>query len=568
MASRHRFVVLGVLVLCSVALALPSIADHQTRPNTSGLTPLGEAPNVTPGVLTAGVSEVNTDAAFWGDFAVEGSWKGFRVIDLSDPANPEQIYFWKDCDQGQGDVIIWQTLVFRAYQGGTAGRICGTDDTETPIPATVQGVYIFDIAKLLAKRDNPGTIVDSDVDLLASVAVAGGAHTETLVPDLANNRLLVYGNPSGSTTQSIIVIEVPLNNPSAATQIRTINAGRSCHDVTVFLGSKNRMACSGSISGLHGYAYFSMDAADGGSLDDPMFLYEKNFPGTSTIGHTTGFTADGEQLIWSHEPGGGTGAQCQANQPAINRRVWFLEAESGTIQGHWDIPPQTSTENCASIHIMNTIPTTSGRDIMVSGNYQGGTYVVDFTDPANPVAIGWSDPEPENPAVLSTGGAWATYWYNGFAYESHITKGFHAFRINDPGAATSVVLPHSTPQTVMELAKAPAPTATCRGQKATIVGTQASDTLVGTDKNDVIAGLGRKDKVRAVEGDDLVCGGGGRDKIKGGPGFDRLRGQRGNDRAAGHNGNDNLNGGPGKRDACIGGEGKDAARGCEKERTL
>ena len=37
---------------------------------------------------------------------------------------------------------------------------------------------------------------------------------------------------------------------------------------------------------------------------------------------------------------------------------------------------------------------------MVSGNYQAGTWVIDITDPANPVTVGWSDPPPAAPVPL------------------------------------------------------------------------------------------------------------------------------------------------------------------------
>jgi len=58
--------------------------------------------------------------------------------------------------------------------------------------------------------------------------------------------------------------------------------------------------------------------------------------------------------------------------------------------------------------------------VAVSGNYQAGTWVTDFTDPANPVTVAWSDPPPLVPTQL--GGAWSSYWYNNFVFESEITK--------------------------------------------------------------------------------------------------------------------------------------------------
>lgn len=104
------------------------------------------------------------------------------------------------------------------------------------------------------------------------------------------------------------------------------------------------------------------------------------------------------------------------------------------------------------------------------------------------------------------------------------------------------------------------PCVTCKGQVATIVGTNLPDAIVGTAGNDVIALLGGADQARAKAGNDLVCGGRGNDD---------LRGQTGKDKLFGEKGKDELNGGGGKGDLCNGGKGSDDAKGsCEKERSI
>ena len=70
---------------------------------------------------------------------------------------------------------------------------------------------------------------------------------------------------------------------------------------------------------------------------------------------------------------------------------------------------------------------------MVSGHYQAGTWVIDFTTPANPDTLAWSDPPPPVPPQL--GGAWSSYWYNGFIYESEIPGRPDVFRFT--GKATA-----------------------------------------------------------------------------------------------------------------------------------
>jgi uncharacterized repeat protein (TIGR01451 family) len=122
--------------------------------------------------------------------------------------------------------------------------------------------------------------------------------------------------------------------------------------------------------------------------------------------------------------------------------------------------------------------------------------------------------------------------------------------------------------------------ASCRGVRATLVGTRGSDRLVGTGGPDVIAGLRGGDAIIGLAGRDLICAGAGNDRVTAGPaadrvfgggGADRLRGRGGRDLLAGNPGNDVLAGGGGNDrlrggrgfDLCFGGAGFDSERGCE-----
>jgi hypothetical protein len=91
------------------------------------------------------------------------------------------------------------------------------------------------------------------------------------------------------------------------------------------------------------------------------------------------------------------------------------------------------------------VPLRDGRNIAVGGHYQAGTWVVDFTDPANPTTVAYSDPDPITPPNL--GGAWSTYYYNNFIYESEIQSGLNVFRLSDKATAGAMKLPYLNPQT-------------------------------------------------------------------------------------------------------------------------
>jgi hypothetical protein len=72
----------------------------------------------------------------------------------------------------------------------------------------------------------------------------------------------------------------------------------------------------------------------------------------------------------------------------------MYDTESGDEIGEWFMPnAQSAVENC-TLHNINFIPTTDGSDLLVSGNYQAGTWVTDWTDPANPSILAFADPPP------------------------------------------------------------------------------------------------------------------------------------------------------------------------------
>ena len=149
----------------------------------------------------------------------------------------------------------------------------------------------------------------------------------------------------------------------------------------------NRVACAGG----SGPTVWTVDPREGGSLEDPKFLYHRDL-GTQ-IGHSASFSWDGEVLIFGHEPGGGGQAQCQATSSTLNRTLFFLDGDTGDTVGTMLHPrPQTALENC-TWHNLNVVPT-DRRYLLVAGNYQSGISVVDFTNPANASEVAFADPAP------------------------------------------------------------------------------------------------------------------------------------------------------------------------------
>lgn len=372
----------------------------------------------------------NSDLAFWGNYAYQGNYDGFRILDITEPDNPVEVLDYRDCAGNQGDVVVWGDILVRSWNSpAPSGATCDGEPVLPGVFGRWEGLHVFDISD------------PADPDLVASIETQCGSHTATGVPDPANDRLLIYNSPSSGACPGIDIIEVPLSDPAAASYLRFEPAGRSCHDTGVILGDANLAACAGG----NGFSVWSMDPADGGSLEDPMQLLSRSITGVF-IGHTAAFSWDGSVLVFGHEPGGGGQPRCQESTSETDRTMFFFDPRSGDLLGTFVQPrPQSNTENC-TWHNLNVVPSDKRR-VFVSGNYQAGISVVEFTDPANAQEIAYADPAPLSTDQLILGGDWSTYWYNGRIYESDITRGLIVWNLSDNAVAGAQRLDRLNPQT-------------------------------------------------------------------------------------------------------------------------
>jgi hypothetical protein len=508
------------LVLAGAALSLlvsslpataspPEVSEAvETFDYTKNMKPLGYSPRMIPDPPEPGNNVFNSDLAFWGNHAIQGTYAGFRIIDVSSPAKPREIINWEECYSAtstagnQGDIVIWGDLIFRAWNSPTPipqdadgnnippgdparyttpGAYCGdwpmyrlpADETPAGFGERGQeGVHVIDISD----PTNP--------EVLGYVNTLCGSHTLTGVPDVENNRMLIYSSPSAGTflagpdvghpevptsCRGIDILEFPLDAPETASYLRFLPAGHPddspadhhpCHDNAVILGDANLMACAGG-TGAHVY---SIGAPGGGSKDNPEYLYSV-VTGSPGISHSAAFTWDGEVLLVSHEPGGGGRPACPPTgtplSPPISgatvqtdemKSMFFYEARTGEPLGMWTHErDQTELENC-TVHNYNVVPTDKAY-VVVSGNYQAGISAVDFSDPANPYEFAYADPaplvNPVNPNAILLGGSWSAYWYNGRIYDSDIRRGLMIWNLADPRVAGAKKLDHLNPQTTM-----------------------------------------------------------------------------------------------------------------------
>jgi Ca2+-binding RTX toxin-like protein len=597
------------LIACIGALGLqgvPASADHNIDDHSDNITQLSRvAPTNTA---------TNSDLAFFqtgaSDYAVAGNYAGFRIIDITNPVSPTVTADFA-CNGPQNDVSViegqnatggFRRLLFQSIDSPQSAEACNS--TTVPQSATAfEGIRIFDIT-------DPAAPV-----FLDGVPTDCGSHTHTLVPQAANNRVYVYVSsyPLSNLTEGftkddgtaclephnkISIVRVSIAAPETAddrdpvtgayanviedsldgfTKETEITSGgrtlrfKGCHDIGIAV----------DLNLAAGACFEEGQLWDISNPENPAFRNRWRNDNNTTIDlyHSAGFTWDGKMVIFGDEAGGGGDSRCRYTKDQQGR-FWFHELDSLRPVGSFKIPrPQTG--NCTG-HIYNAIPTTNGKYILASSWYDGGTSVIDFTNPTAAEEIAYYDAQ-EDPATMAIERAnvWATYWFNGIFVANDIGRGVEIYSVDHPAVQAYTEFPGVfNPQTQEGLF--------VEGG-CDVFGTAGHDILNGTSGDDVICGFGGHDEIRGMGGHDTLqggdgndflvggpgrdvirggaghdagYGGGGADRMFGGAGHDSLSGRRGNDYLRGNSGDDYLDGGPGT-DRCNGGPGSDIRVRCE-----
>jgi len=155
------------------------------------------------------VNGVNSDLTFLGKYAIQGSFNGYQVWDISNPAAPTiKTAFY--CPASQSDVSVYKNLLIVSAEAPTARLDCGGQGvSDTVSKERIRGIRIFDITDIA----NPKYV--------ANVQTCRGSHTHTVVVD-PNDRDNIYVYISGSspprspTELSGCVSAMPEQNPNSA----------------------------------------------------------------------------------------------------------------------------------------------------------------------------------------------------------------------------------------------------------------------------------------------------------------------------------------------------------------
>ncbi len=440
MRTRAPFV--AVLALAA-SLVLPAAAEHNGDVHSPNMSLVAHFDHEQ-------TWQAGTDIAFWGDLAVFGNLDpgGFRLMNISNPSRPRLLSTFV-CVGSQSDVSMWGDLVFVSVDVAHQGDDCLAPESFAPdavLGQAWEGVRVVSIAE----RAKPKQIAAIDTEC--------GSHTHSLVPDLANNRVFLYVLSYPLTNQfldcnwvshrKISVIEVPLDAPEKARVVSTpsVSPAVGCHDVTAFLDRKIAAAACLSESQI-------WDISD---PVNPVVIAHITNPFTN-VHHSAGFSWDGNTMVLGDELGGAAVAPGCLGLGLPLGALWFYDVTDPTSpveRGSFNLP-RDSTDFICTAHNFNVIPLADDRDVLVSAWYDGGTTVVDFTDPTNPIEIGYYLPE--------GGSSWSSYFYNGYIYANNLgSRGLDVFKLDERFLERRIPLPHLNAQTQERL-----PAATGAGSGAT-----------------------------------------------------------------------------------------------------
>ncbi len=459
-------------------LRKPEAFDLGVDPNGPKVQKALAAQGVPPGaqippqikMAFAGLAFANSDMAFQGNHLFLGNFYGINIYDISDSAKAKLLTSMV-CPGGQGDPSVYKNLMFMSVEAQNGRLDCGAQGFAPPPPSApgqenqrhlpaaekdrFRGIRIFDISDI----SNPKQV--------GAVQSCRGSHTHTLVvPQNDKDNVYIYisgasyvrqgeelagcsdGSPDTDPNTArfrIDIIKVPLAAPQNAKIVARprifsdektgkINAltdggshdgdGKSqatdqCHDITVYsaLGLAAG-ACAGN-----GILLDIKDPANPKRIDA---VNDKNY----SYWHSAAFSNDGKKVVFTDEWGGGMGARCRENDPNVwgADAIFNLKDNKLSFASYYKMPAaQGDSENCVA-HNGSLVPV-PGRDIKVQAWYQGGISVMDFTDAAHPMEIGYFDRGPIDPKMLVLAGSWSAYWYNGHIYSSEIARGLDIFEL-------------------------------------------------------------------------------------------------------------------------------------------
>ncbi len=445
---RRGLPLAGVVLACALPAVAPAHTPEQAAEGASLTSGADAFNNFTLKASFPLTTTTSSDIAFWGTRAFVGNYAGFRIFDIA--SETPTLLANVLCDGAQGDPSVWDRdsdgnadLLILSVDRTMEGPECGAKPAAHDAKNGWEGLRIFDVAD------------PANVKQIATVYQDCGSHTNTLIPRLQENRLLVlnssYPLRPGPTCGPVRgpeagrdplhgvvqVVEVPLADPTKAREITELpinypgdndnnylpisehglnggevgNSGlvdgmRACHDIGVFVEVGLVAAACGEQAQV-----WRLDSRTGlPDTKNPLWVYDQD---SVDFWHSATFSWDGKVVNFIDESFGDGCPTTTVKRVRLGREpreyqtgnMFFLNARNGHFYSEFRIPRSSQnagTGGYCSSHLGNVIPS-KDRYLLANAYYRAGSSIIDFTKPRQPREIAYGD--------RAGAGTWSTYWY-------------------------------------------------------------------------------------------------------------------------------------------------------------
>lgn len=317
------------------------------------------------------VGITNSDLAFTGQYAIQGSYNGYQVWDISNPRQPTLKTAYV-CPASQSDVSVYRNLLFVSGEGLTGRVDCGTQGVKDTVSKDrLRGLRIFDITDISHPKN------------VGNVQTCRGSHTHTLLVD-PKDRDNVYIYISGSSRVRspnelagcvgatpdkdpnsalfrIEVIKVPLAHPE---QAAIVSSPRIFNDLTA--PPKHGAAPADSIAAVQAAAA----ARARGGFTAMMLGQEVVLP-PAFVAHML------DSMVTARK---GTGAPTGADSAALRRALPGIIATMTGGAAATGNGPHPGPTQCHDITVYPAIG-------LAGGACEGYGLLLDIRDPAHPTRL-------------------------------------------------------------------------------------------------------------------------------------------------------------------------------------